>query len=534
MNSRLYLYAKNTLFPCLAFSAVAGFFTALLVTAFKIAVEQIIHISLFLYGAVRENPIWLPFLIVGAALLGLLASFLLSYSRSCRGGGIPTSVTAIRGIVNFRWIAGVFFLPVAALLTFLCGLPLGTEGPCVQMGTAVGDGVAKHLSSKNQKGWRRYVMTGGASAGFSIATASPITAIIFSIEELHKHFSPLLLTVASVSVISAQITSELLSLLGIGGVKLFQIEILPAIDISMLFAPLAIGIVSGICSILFSLLYHRIDTLMHYLRHKLSIKLVFPVLFACTAIIGFFLPDALGTGHSLTAQLLSARVLWYLLILVFLIRMVLMVFSNTSGVTGGVFLPTLAFGAIIGSVGADAMIALGWLSADCYPLMVVLGIASFIGATSRIPITACVFAIEALGGIHNVLSIIVATTVALLTVELSGLEDFTDTVIHSKIKSINKGKTPTVIEASLTVKQDSFVVGKELRDILWPNACVIVSFDRAPMNRGKQGIAEGDVLTVHYTTYNPSVTAQEFDVLVGEQSDSTKHIMIPHAEGTGS
>ena len=32
-------------------------------------------------------------------------------------------------------------------------------------------------------------MTGGASAGFSIATSSPITAIIFSMEELHKRLT---------------------------------------------------------------------------------------------------------------------------------------------------------------------------------------------------------------------------------------------------------------------------------------------------------------------------------------------------------
>ena len=164
------------------------------------------------------------------------------------------------------------------------------------------------------------------------------------------------------------------------------------------------------------------------------------------------------------------------------------------------------------------MIEIGWLPAEFYVFTVILGITAFLGSTSRIPITACVFAIESLGGINNILPLIIAATVALLTVELSGLEDFTDTVIESKIKSINPDKTPKIIEVALTVNSDSFVVGKELRDILWPNDCIIVSFERAPENRENVGVSPGDVITVRYKTYDPEITSEELTVLVGEQN----------------
>ena len=42
----------------------------------------------------------------------------------------------------------VFILPFSALLTFLCGIPLGTEGPAVQMGTAVGKGTVRIFAKK--------------------------------------------------------------------------------------------------------------------------------------------------------------------------------------------------------------------------------------------------------------------------------------------------------------------------------------------------------------------------------------------------
>lgn len=527
MHNRLCNHIKNLLLPCLLFSMAAGFISAILVTAFKLAAEWVIHLSGNLYGSVRENPVWIPILILGAAAIGLVASFIHSVSRSCRGGGIPTSVAAIRGIVNFNWVKTIILLPFSALLTFLCGLPLGTEGPCVQMGTAVGDGIMKCFGSEKHKGWRRYIMTGGASAGFSIATASPITAILFSMEELHKHFSPMLLTVASISVITAEVTVQILASFGIGSGELFHLPEMAAIPPKMLFAPLLVGLVCGVASILFIKFYHTVDKLMHTVLKKLSVKIVFPILFACVSVVGFFMPDVLGTGHSLTEAMFNPRSIWYVLILVFLIRAAVMMVSNTGGVTGGVFLPTLAFGGIIGSLSAEGMIALGLIESEHYLLMVVLGITAFLGATSRIPVTACVFALEALGGTHNILSVIIAATVAFLTVELSGLEDFTDTILEAKTRSIHKGKASKIIIVPLTVSEDAFAVGKEIRDVLWPNSCVVVSFERAKKNFGKPGIGGGDVLTVRYKTYDPEASADEFKALVGEQSPEIESMMNP-------
>jgi H+/Cl- antiporter ClcA len=186
MKNRFRNHIKNLFLPCVGFSMAVGFVSAILATVFKLAAEAVIRISGLLYGKADKNPLLIALLVLGAAAVGFIASLILSRSRTCRGGGIPTSVAAIRGIVSFKWLASILLLPISALLTFLCGVPLGTEGPCVQMGTAVGDGVIRCFGKKRHKGWQRYVMTGGASAGFSVATGSPISAIIFSVEELRQ------------------------------------------------------------------------------------------------------------------------------------------------------------------------------------------------------------------------------------------------------------------------------------------------------------------------------------------------------------
>ena len=517
MSKKLYKHIINLLLPCLGFSALTGLCSALLITLFKILAEWAVHTSVSVYSAVREAPIWIPLLVLGAAAMGFGMSLILSVSQSCRGGGIPTSVAAIRGIMGFKWIPGAFLLPVCALMSFLSGLPLGTEGPCVQMGTAVGTGVIRCIGRKKHQGWLRYTMTGGASAGFSIATAAPVSAIIFSMEELHKHFSPMLLSVASISVITAQITARALSAIGIGSMTFFSLPTIDALPLSKLYAPILVGLLVGACSIFFTKLYHIVDRTMRRILKKLSIKLLLPILFALISIIGFFFAETLGSGHSLVDSLLAPGAVWYMLILLFIIRAISMTVCNTSGATGGVFLPTLAFGAIIGALCANGLVALGWIGTEHYMLIVVLGITSFLGSTSRIPLTACVFAIEVLSGIHNVIPIVLATVVALLVVEASGLEDFTDTVINATMHRIAKGKKAIDVEAILTVSEGAFVVGKELRDVLWPNACVVVSFKRLDSSEEHGSIAAGDVITVRYTTYDPDVTRRELTALVGEQ-----------------
>ena len=102
-------YVKNLFLPCLIFSVVTGVLSALIISVFQTAAEQVIHLSKYIYASVREDPIWLICLVLGVAAIGSASSLIISVSKSCRGGGIPTSIAAIRGITGFNWIASVFF-----------------------------------------------------------------------------------------------------------------------------------------------------------------------------------------------------------------------------------------------------------------------------------------------------------------------------------------------------------------------------------------------------------------------------------------
>ena len=98
---------ENQILPCLLFSALAGFFTALLIFSFQIAASAVIGLSNKIFDVVRTDPRHLLLLLPGAALLGLVAAFILHLAPICRGGGIPTSIAILRGAIPFQWIKSV-------------------------------------------------------------------------------------------------------------------------------------------------------------------------------------------------------------------------------------------------------------------------------------------------------------------------------------------------------------------------------------------------------------------------------------------
>ena len=520
-------YITNFLFPCIYFSLITGAVTALIAFALKILANAVISLSGNVYSAVRISPMYLPLLVAGAALLGLLAALLLTFAPECKGGGIPAAVAALRGITVFNWMKTLIVLPISALITFLCGVPLGNEGPTVQIGTAVGLGTVRTLGSRNKRGWSRYIMTGGASAGFACATGAPLSGILFALEEAHKRLSPLFFTVASLSVLSSAVTTRILSGLTSISPELFHMPEIPTLGIESLWAAAIVGLVCGLCALLFTKTYLRCNEIINQKLKKLPFMVKLPVIFAATSVVGFLCADMLGSGHSLIEELIEGHGVWYMLIIIFIVRAIFMMIANTSGVTGGIFLPTISFGAILGTLCADGLIALGAIGAEHRVFLIIAGMAAFLGAASKVPITACLFAIEALCGISNILPIMIAVTTGFLVIEASRMDDFSATVIHTIKKRATAGKKLYTIDAPLTVHKGVFIVGKEPRDVLWPQNCVVVSTEKIDPHSKLAGFNPGDVLHVHYTTYDPIVTADELEALVGDQSEDIDKIMRP-------
>lgn len=504
------------------FGAITGVLTAAVITVYKVCAEHVIAVSETGYTFLREHLSWLPLVI--AALFGIAVLFVY-YCRktpNLRGGGIPTSIGILRGILSFHWLKnliGTFFL---SLTSFLIGVPLGNEGPSVQMGTAVGRG-AVSLFSKKHRAWDRYAMTGGACAGFSVATGAPISGILFAIEEAHQRLSPTILLTSAFSVLFARIASEILAPLCGVNLSLFPVLQLPTLSIRDSWLPLLVGVSVGLFSVLFLHYFRVLNSLFRNVLGKLSRTLKTFLVFLLTVIAGLFSFSFISTGHDLIVSLFGGAPTLSMLMLILIVRATLTLSANTNGVTGGIFVPLLTLGAVVSAILAKLLTLIG-LSMEQYTLVLMLGITACIAGMMKMPLTAIVFSIEALSCSGNLLPIVTTAATAYAITEIFGARSINETVLERKMETLNEFKTAQVIDTFVTVQEGAFAVGKQIRDIFWPANLFVLSVKHDPKRNaqvdqhGEKVIREGDILHIRYSTFDEVQTKTELVAIVGDQT----------------
>ena len=525
----------NIVLPSVVLSMLVGAITGALVFGFRVISEQIIEISHGIYTFAGENPWAVPLVVLGALAVAFLVSLCLVYSPHSRGGGIPTAVALMRGLITFHWLRNIIFVFTSALFSYLCGIPLGNdEGPAVQMGTAVGSGTSRLL---HHRGWERYLMTGGATAGFATATCAPIAAVMFGLEEAHRRITPLLLRSSITSVLSGMATLRLFCFVTGRSelTSLFRFRLTEVLPLGKIWVAMLVGVLCGVGAYLFAKLTLKIRTVLHKTIKGLHPFFKVAPVFALVAIVGCFFYESIGTGHHLIESLVEHRTVWYLALAILLVRALLVILSNDAGATGGLFTPLLVFGALIGSMSAEALIALGLLDEAYFPLLVVIGMASFFSASVRTPLTAAIFAVEVFSGLQNLLPIFVAILISYMIVEIIGVTSINEIAMEREIHREHKGKRRKTVDVALTALPGSFAIGKEPRDILWPAFCHVLSVREGEQDERDSyeggAIRENNILRLNFTTYDADATAAELCAILGEQPIYENAYVVTDSEG---
>ena len=511
----------NRVFPAIGFGAVTGAATGAVVTVYKYCVKHTVALSAAGYAYLRGHIYWLP--VVLAALLGIAYVFAFIYRKhpNLRGGGIPTSIGFIRGQIPFHWLINLIGLFGLSMVGFLIGVPLGTEGPSTQIGTAIGRGSVYTLAKKH-KAWDRYSMSGGASAGFATATGAPVTGVVFAIEEAHHSTSPMIMIVAAVSVACAHAAAGLLSpLLGVSA-RLFEWMELPTLAFGDWWMPALIGAGIGLFSALFLRYYRWISRLFNHTLARIPAAIKMFAVFAVTVGLGLCSHHFISTGHELVESLFEFTPAVWMLLLILVIRSTGTLSATSNGITGGLYLPTLALGAVLASLIGTLCLRLG-VSPTYLGVILSLGMAACIAGMMKTPITAIVFAVEALSCSNNIVPVIVAVIISFIITEIFNAKSVSECVLEHRIEEMRHGKTPQTSILNVTVQPRAFAVGKQVRDILWPNGLYVLSMQRpdggAPQTdvHGEKVIGEGDVLQVRCVTYDETAMWAELVAIVGEQ-----------------
>ncbi len=503
--------SKKKTLGCILISAVTGVLVGTVITLFKLAAGWISSKSEMIYSFVSQNLIYFPLLLLGLIILAAATYFLLKFCPKAKGLGLPASIGLMRGTLSFNPIKTLITTFASALITFFAGVPLGNEGPSVHMGAAVGNAISKNPA------WRRYVMTSGACAGFSAATGAPVSGIFLGLEETHKRFSPMLVFSAATGAIFAKITTLLLgadtSFLPLGEIYSLKAEHLP---IAVL-----VGAAAGLTAMLYSNLYSFFGKITEKIPRTVKIGAVFVL----TGAIGVFLPHFIGNGHHLIKELLNGEILIYIAVLILLSKLVMTVFASSAGVTGGLFIPMLTVGALLGFIEGQILIALGFNPEICTPV-ILISTAAFLSASMKTPLMAITFGIEALCLGSNLLFAVTAVITAYFFTE--NIQSIGEKSLKLQVQEEREGKTPCHLEFSVTVVKDSFADGRAVRDLLMPNDCVIVETvrtgEKGIVNHGIKILNAGDVLRMHSITYDTEVLKKNLYALFGDENIEFSHI----------
>lgn len=523
MRHSLKNYIINLIFPAVVFGMISGVATAITVVIYKFCANHIIALSSTCYSFLRTHIFMVPVAVIVLSVIAWFLAFIYKKMPELCGGGIPASIGILRGVLNFKWLGNLIGTFSLSLMSFFIGVPLGNEGPSVQMGTALGRAAVRPFYKKHGA-WDRYSMTGGACAGFSVATGAPVSGIMFAVEEAHQRVSPMIIIVAFTSVVFSRITSELLSPVFNVNVRLFPEIDLISLPLSKIYIPFAVGLAMGLFAVVFLLYYRCIKNFFGNILKKVSLYVKILSVLLLTLIFGLISESFVSTGHHLMLSLFEERPAFILLLVILAVRSSLTLFANSNGITGGIFVPLLTLGAVFSAMMSVAAEDFFCIKNEYCVLILVLGITACISSLMKMPLTAVMFSLEALSCYENLLSVVIVVAVSYTVTEIFEAKSINDSVLESKTEKLFNSENFKVIDTFVTVKEGSFAVGKQIRDILWPPNLFVLSFKSDEQNsaqidvHGGYVINSGDILHIRYSAYDETLVKNELMAIVGEQN----------------
>ena len=388
----------------LILSVFIGIFSGLAVVCFRLAIDWT-HLALL--GPLPQTHSWRLFLVPSVAGL-VVAALVLHVFPGIRGSGVNQTKAALyifNGFIPFRTAVGKF---ICAGIAIGSGQSLGPEDPSLQIGASIASALGRQLEISRDK--VRLMAPVGAAAGLAAAFNAPISAVLFTIEEVIGRWSAGILG----SVVLSAVASVVVVRSFLGSEPLFRIPVTTFKRPSELIAYAVLGLVGGFASVAFAksigFLRPRLKALPRWTQYYQPA--VAGLLVGLIAFLGA--PQVMGAGYEFIDQAMHGQYVWKFLALLALLKIVATTLSFVSGTPGGMFAPTLFIGAMLGgAVGAIEHLIFPHLSGST-GTYVLVGMGVLFAGFLRVPMTSVFMVLEVSGNYEIIVPVIVANTVSYL------------------------------------------------------------------------------------------------------------------------
>jgi CIC family chloride channel protein len=260
-----------------------------------------------------------------------------------RGSGVPQTKAALfarGGRISLGTVVGKFFCTSATLAS---GIPLGREGPAVQVGAGIASVLGRKLGLRPEK--VKALIPVGAAAAIAAAFNTPLAAVLFALEEVVGDMHAPVLG----SVVLASATSWAVLRLMLGNDPLFSVPQYQLVHPGEFGIYAVLGVLGGFVSIAFTklLLWLR-EKFKQFPRNTVWFQPVAGGL--VVGVMGWFVPQILGVGYKYVGNVLNGGFALKLMISLLALKLVAVATSYASGNAGGIFGPSLFMGAMLGGI----------------------------------------------------------------------------------------------------------------------------------------------------------------------------------------
>jgi CIC family chloride channel protein len=319
----------------LALALVIGALTGMAVVAFILLTERM-GMRLYPLGSAPWRRLLFP--VVGSLSIGYL---LYRYFPDARGSGVPQTKAALYardGRITLRTVLGKFFCTSATLAS---GIPLGREGPSVQVGAGIGSVLGRLLGLRSEQ--VKNLIPVGAAAAIAAAFNTPLAAVLFSLEEIVGDLHAPVIG----AVVLASATAWMVLRVFLGDHPLFKVPQYQLVSPAEFAVYAMLGVAGGVVSAAFAkLLLGMRERFLRFPQRTVWFQPVVGGLLV--GVVGWFVPQVLGVGYGFVGDALNGNMAFKMMLLLVVLKLLTVTTSYASGNAGGIFGPALFIGAMLG------------------------------------------------------------------------------------------------------------------------------------------------------------------------------------------
>lgn len=339
----------------------------------------------------------------GAALSAL---FLIKVTREDQGHCVPEVVDSVSRYGGRMRLRSSFSRLISSCLTIGSGGSAGPEAPVVMSGAAIGSNIARFFSLNDRQ---RVSLLGCGTAG-AIASIfnAPIAGLVFTIEVIIGEWSARnIVPIAVAAVAGAQVCRFF------RGDQIAFTHLQFSVDLIDIIACLGLAVFAAASSVLLT----RALRYSHHASHRVRLPVWGRAAIGGGAVgmIGLFLPDVLGEGYHVIAEIVEGAFMKGLGLIALLVLAKIVATSLTLGWggSGGVFAPCLVIGSFTGLLYHHVISAV-WPSASWAEggFFALVGMAGLVSGILHAPLTGIFLIVEITGGYEVILPLILVAAVS--------------------------------------------------------------------------------------------------------------------------